>query len=353
MKARSYGALVAGLLVAGCAVEGDRAPGWLTGADWDIETVAAMPLQDDVYLRIIQEGYVRLARAELAEFDWTAAADFTEKAAAAANGETVMPPDVKDRSFHPDYEADLKRASREIAGFLRSEGALLRAAEHIAEAQIHYECWAHETTEGPVTTAQTEEIEFCRDSYGIKILIIQDLANLPDNMAVILPEDGGEPGGIELTQDGKAVSLDQPFAAAGTGDKFGDLPVTEGEIRDAFAAALAAQPKPPGEYEIFFDVGKTRVADGEFEAILDILEDVRTRAAAEVVITGFADASGDAAYNLALSRTRAAWVEEAITKELRPDEKVSISASAKGERDLAVASPRPERLNRRVHVLVR
>lgn len=117
MKARSYGALVAGLLVAGCAVEGDRAPGWLTGADWDIETVAAMPLQDDVYLRIIQEGYVRLARAELAEFDWTAAADFTEKAAAAANGETVMPPDVKDRSFHPDYEADLKRASRRSQAF--------------------------------------------------------------------------------------------------------------------------------------------------------------------------------------------------------------------------------------------
>ncbi len=352
MKLRPYGALVAGLLVAGCAVEGGFL-GSLTGEAWDIDAVAERPLQDDIYLRITQEGYIRLARQELSEFDYGATADFTSKAARVADGERVAPPDVKDLSFHPDYDADIKRASKEIAGYLRSDGAMLRAGEHIAKAQIHYECWVHELSEGPVTPAQTEEIELCRDSYGLEILIILDLANLPDNMVVVLPEDGGEPGGIELTQDGKAVTLDRPFAAAGTGEKFGDLPVTEGEIRDAFAAALAAQPKPPGEYEIFFGKGRTRVTDDEFEVILDVLTDIRSRAAAEVVITGYADAFGDAAYNLALSRTRAGWVEDAIAKELRPDEKVSISATAKGEQDLAVQTSAPDRQNRRVHILVR
>ena len=92
----------------------------------------------------------------------------------------------------------------------------------------------------------------CRERFEALMELIRDLAELPGDLAVVLPEEG-EIGGIELSQRGKTVRLDRPWAAEATGAELGDVPVAESEIREAFGAALAAQPKPPATYEIYFD----------------------------------------------------------------------------------------------------
>ena len=88
---------------------------------------------------------------------------------------------------------------------------MLRAPGQIGEAQTRFDCWVEQLEEGH----QTEHIADCRELFEAMLQLVIDLAELPDNMAVVLPEDG-ESGGIELTHKsgGHGRPLDRAFAAA-------------------------------------------------------------------------------------------------------------------------------------------
>ena len=340
--------LLALVFLAGCTAT-ERDQGWFDGNAWSVESAAALPAPDDPYLAALREGYLALAETELADYDWNSAAEFRARAVRAAAGEAVAPTDPATLRLGGAGDG-VEAAYKEITGYIASEGAMLRAARQIGDAQVKYDCWVEQAYEGH----QSADIMACREAYELLIVLIRDLAQLPDNMAVVLPEDeGGEIGGIELTQGGKTITLDQPFAAAATGEKFGDLPVSQGEIRDAFAGALAARPKPPKEFVITFDFNSTRVTDKAFEGVLLAAEEARSRPAAEVIVTGFADAVGDSATNQAISERRAQIVADAIFNELRDEETVTFLRGGKGERDLAVDKAGREEANRRVIILVR
>ena len=328
----------------------ERDQGWLSGDAWSVESAAKSPVPDDPYFAALREGYLKLAEVELAEFDWNDAAEFRARAVRASREERFTPIDPGAFRISEAAGAGLTEAFVEITAYLGSEGAMLRAARQIGEAQVHFDCWVAEAIEGH----QEDDIAACREAYQLMIVLIRDLAKLPDNMAVVLPEDGGgEPGGIELAQGGKKITLDRPFAAAGIGEAFGDLPVSEGEIKDAFAGALAARPKPPKEFVITFGFNSTIISDEAFETILLAAEEARSRPAAEVITTGFTDAVGTSGANLAISRRRATQVARAIEYELRAAETVTFQSGGKGERELVVAKPGREEANRRVVILVR
>lgn len=329
------------------------APDGLSDQKWDTDAVAAAPLQADPYLSALQEGYVRLARAELAEFDWVDGAEFTARAQTAADGSAVPPFKIAERvTDGPELEG-LTEAEAELNGFLASPGAMLRAGRQIGEAQVHFDCWVQEAQEGH----QSADIDACREAYTLMMVLVRDLGALPENMAVVLPKKGGEVGGIELSQDGNTVTLDKAYAAAGTGKKLGDVPVEEGEIRDAFAGALSAQPKPPVKFTVLFAFGSTRIDDEGYDVIARAAEEAFSRAAAEFVVTGFTDRIGPAAQNKQLSRLRAAAVRREILREIgaKPGDtgKMSLTASGKGETPLADPENPAGAPNRRVEILVR
>ena len=356
MRHPTLSVLVVFGLLASCA-EGDiSGPGDFSGDKWNADAVAALPLTGDPLLDALQEGYVALARAELEEFDWADGAEFNARAAQASTGEAPKPFDPKSRvPDGPEAEA-LGEAVLELTGYLQKDGARKRAGRQIGEAQVLFDCWVQESQEGH----QSEDIERCRTSFQEMMILVRALAQLPGDLAVVLPEKEGEIGGIQLEQAGRQVTLDRAFAAAGTGEKFGDVPVEEGEIRDAFAGALAAQPKPPVKFTLNFDFNSTRISDEAFDLIAQSAEEALSRAAAEVIVTGFTDAPGSPGANLALSRSRAQAVRREVLRELgeheaggRDTKKVSVTARAKGERNLVVESADRQIENRRVEILVR
>lgn len=351
MKFLRHSALVLALALSACASLDDREgpiPDWVDGARWDIDAVANLPLNDDPFLAALQEGYLRLARDELDEFDWPNGAKMIQRARLAAQGRPTRPIDVREISFGGETGDGLEKAYAQITAYLASEGAMLRAGRQIGEAQVHFDCWASEAREGH----QFDDIATCREQFELMIQLIKDLADLPKNLAVVLPEDG-ETGGIELQSGGQTVTLDQAFAAAGTGKKFGDLPVVESEIREAFADALGAQPPPPVEFLLTFDFNSAEINDQAFEQILAAANEARGRAAAEIIVTGHADRPGDASGNLAISRRRALAVQKAIFFELRDKDDVTIETAAKGARELVVDTNQPAEENRRTVILVR
>ena len=348
MKRAAPALLVVAGLAAGCTEGGLSTPGDFTGTKWDIDAVAALPPNEDPFLSGLQDGYVRFAKAELAEFDWIDGAEFTARARAAAEGVTVEPFDVAERvKDGPELEA-LTMAQKELTGWLASTGARLRAGRQIGEAQTRFDCWVQEAQEGH----QSPDIDTCREEYQLMIILVRDLGALPENMAVILPGKDGPGAGIELAQGERTVALDQPFAAAGTGETLGDVPVEEGEIRDAFAGALSAQPKPPVKFTLTFESGSTRISREAFDIIALATEEAFSRKAPDIIITGFADSVGPTGVNLALSRSRAGVVRREVIRELGgsvPD-KFTVKAKAKGETGAGLGS---DAVSRRVEILVR
>ncbi|MEM6933217.1 MAG: OmpA family protein, partial [Pseudomonadota bacterium] len=119
----------------------------------------------------------------------------------------------------------------------------------------------------------------------------------------------------------------------------------------------AAAPEPATLFTLTFDTGSAEIDSPAFEQILQAAADVRSRneagVAAEILITGHADAVGGDRANFALSETRARRVAKAVFDELRATEGGKFSLLAKGELDLAVPTPRPDVRNRRVTILVR
>ena len=318
-----------------------------------MEALSGLPANEDAFLGALQDGYTKLALKERGLFDWVDAAVYAERARAAASGTALPPLEAAAFGITGDAAVALDEARAELGAFVASEGARLRVGRQIGEAQVSYDCWVEEVEEGH----QDAEIAECRDGYALLILLIRDLGALPDDMAVVLPEDG-EIGGIEISQGDKTVSLDRAFAAAGTGKKLGDVPVTEGEIRDAFAGALAAQPPPPVEFTVNFDFNSARLDNDGFLAVAQAAEEALSREAPEIVITGYADVPGDAG-NLALSKARADRVRREVLRELgareadSPGSKVEVTASGKGAEGLVVDTQRRDRKNRRVLILVR
>ncbi len=347
MRASARAAGLLGLVGAGalgaCGDGGALPSGWSNGAAWDVAAVVALPPADEPYANALQQGYVERARIELADYDWAAGAAFAARARAAAAGRPPPPRPAPDVPGMGD-------ALEPLLGYIAAPGARLRAGRQIGEAQVSWDCWVDEARE--LETQDLSKTSACRARFEALMELVRDLAALPGDLAVVLPEEG-EIGGVEITRQGRTVTLDRPWAAAATGAELGDLPIAETEVREAFGEALAARPKPPVELEIYFDFAKAAVDDQAFETVLRIVEEVRSRQAAEVIIAGFADDPGPGDVNLALSRRRAEAVRRAVENELRREESPPFTLTARGEADPAIDTAAMERRNRRVVVLVR
>lgn len=347
---KARGVFLSGALLLGAC--GDQSAGiqeWADSSSWDVDKVAALPVNSDPYLGALQKGYLSLGRKELAVYDWVEASRYLSKSAAAANGIRVKPIEASDRGIDRPADDPLNEGAQRLKAYIASPGPMLRAPQQIGEAQVHYDCWIEQLQEGH----QTEEIQNCRDLFEGTMQLVIDLAALPDNMAVVLPKDGVV-GGIELEhQGGNKVLLDEAFAAAGVGEDEGDLPVHEDEIKEAFAAALGSAPPPPVVFEIYFDFNETRITDAAHETIMAVALEAHKRPGSEVLVSGHADAVGDSSANRAISHYRASLVAEAVHKELPEAHKVDISFKGHGETKLSIPTPKKEAKNRRVVILVR
>lgn len=176
----------------------------------------------------------------------------------------------------------------------------------------------------------------------------------PKSWVVLLPDEDGRTGRIivsgaegqtEVAEAGVAASLDTP--------KPETFKVTPYRIEQTFGGALAAQPKPPAVFTLYFESGGARLT-AESEALLPaVLAESAARDGADISIVGHTDTTGDPADNKALGMLRATLVRDALVAAgLRLDR---ISTESHGEGNLLVKTPddTQEPYNRRVEVVVR
>jgi outer membrane protein OmpA-like peptidoglycan-associated protein len=176
-----------------------------------------------------------------------------------------------------------------------------------------------------------------------------------DDLYVLLPGRGNNPGALTVTSGDEQRTLDQPYAAARVtrpGSASGEKS-SESEVKAVFGPALAAQPARPVSFYLYFLADTDEFTPESKQVVTQIFAEIARRPAPEIVIIGHTDRVGPVPYNDALSLRRAERVREELLKLGIP--RVRISVAGRGERELEVstADEVSEPRNRRVEINVR
>jgi OOP family OmpA-OmpF porin len=239
----------------------------------------------------LYDGYAQLASAEQNPYadysiDALARDQFSARAIASANGDTVLPEDVSARELPAGEVAGANEARNRLVSALDA-GGRTKAPAAAAQAQVMFDCWLEQLEEN----YQPSDIQRCHSGY---------------------------------------------LAAMAQVDEALRPPVVE--------AAPAAQAEP---FLVFFDLDSSSLNADSREIIRRAAGVARDSGAASIEVVGHTDSSGSAKHNDALSVRRANAVRDALMgNEVTGN---AISIEGRGESDLLVptADGVPEEQNRR------
>ena len=191
---------------------------------------------------------------------------------------------------------------------------------------------------------------------GLAALLAACAGGIKDNLVVVVPEADGHVGAVTVTDAHGQTVLDQAYAGAtaGRGEHTVErVQVGADQVSQIFGPALAAQPKPPVSFRLYFVSDSDELTPESRAAFEGVFREIASRAAADVVVTGHTDTMSTDAYNDALSLARAKTVRAMlVARGLKPD---SITVAGRGKRELLVKTPDQvhEPRNRRVEITVR
>ena len=180
----------------------------------------------------------------------------------------------------------------------------------------------------------------------------------PTNLFVLLPDDDGKVGSIQVQNDAGSQTLDQAGQATGL-DRAGQEPVEpfvleEEEIRDVFGEALDAQPEPPVTFLLYFEFGTADLTAESQALIPEILSTLDNRKAPpRIAVIGHTDTAGDASVNATLALNRARTVRDLLLRQAVDAEMVELTSHGESNPLIPTADNVSEPRNRRVEVTIR
>lgn len=170
---------------------------------------------------------------------------------------------------------------------------------------------------------------------------------------VLLEDPQGGVGKVSVTGKNGTQSIDRAMYAASLDGAKAAEPVDMRRFNADFAPVIAARPVLPARYLLYFQTGGSELTEDSRAQLVSILDDVRTRPAADVSVIGHTDTVGNAEANEALALQRAQGIAAMLTEQgMKP---YALAVESHGERDLLVptADEADEPRNRRVEISVR
>jgi peptidoglycan-associated lipoprotein len=182
------------------------------------------------------------------------------------------------------------------------------------------------------------------------------LAGCANPSYVALLDNGdGTTGKVQISTPYGTTQLDKPRQGTRfTGPTGETFEVTQDKLNKDFGAAMAASPKKPVSFLLYFEVGGAKLSAESEADLVKILEEVNTRQVPDISVIGHTDTLGDDAANEKLGLERARFVAELINRDNKIDV-AKIAIESHGEKNLLVPTPdnTDEPRNRRVEVTIR
>lgn len=175
------------------------------------------------------------------------------------------------------------------------------------------------------------------------------------SLVVLLPEDGTVSGEVMVTTPTGSQLLNQSWQAAeisGSGVA-GPVVMDEAAVQGMFGEVLAAMPRPPVHYLLFFQLDSTELVPDSRPILTEIVKAIVERAPADLSIVGHTDTVGADEYNYQLGLRRARAVSDLLISLGAAPNGVEISSSGKSALLVHTGDQTLEPRNRRAEVTVR
>ncbi len=225
--------------------------------------------QGSEFAQALYAEYVDLATAEFDEGDYSDSDAFARRAVI---GPIVMPEKLSARQLPADKAGELAQARARMMSAI-DRGGRLSAPADAARAQAMFDCWVEEQEEN----FQPGDIAACRNAFLAAIARVEK--------------------SIRPAPKPKPVARPMPMAKMAKPERMMSM----------------VRPEPASQsFFVYFDFNSSSL-DGAARAVIASAARTVSRAKANrVVLTGYADRSGTAAYNMRLSARRAAAVQAGL-----------------------------------------
>jgi len=176
------------------------------------------------------------------------------------------------------------------------------------------------------------------------------------DVIVLLPDDQGKTGAIVVSSGGVERRLDRPgeTVTVEAGSPPG-LPAVmpDREVRAIAGPALAALPKPPARFILYFEHDSVNLTPKSQALLKKVLETIRDRSPVDVSVVGHTDTVGKKEYNYALSMKRARAVASILRRNGVDPSVLDITSHGKDNPLVPTGDQVHEPRNRRVEITVR
>jgi len=176
------------------------------------------------------------------------------------------------------------------------------------------------------------------------------------DVVVLLPDDRGKTGAIVVSSAGVERRLDRPRQTVSV--EAGAPPgiptvMPEKEVRAIVGPALAALPKPPIRFILYFEHDSTDLTAASKALLPEMLRTILDRAPVDISVVGHTDTVGKDRYNCVLSYNRAKAVAAILVGKGIDSSILDITSHGKDNPLVPTGDQVPEPRNRRVEVTVR
>lgn len=187
------------------------------------------------------------------------------------------------------------------------------------------------------------------------LLLVGCAKPVRDDLYVLVPDKDGKTGVLSVESGGQQTVLDQPYASARVTEpgRVTAGPITEQETRQAFGAALDAQPPRPISFVLYFLEARDELTPDSRLLLNRIVDEIARRPAPEIIVIGHTDRVGAVPYNDALSLRRAERVRDELVKVGIAADRIRLAGRGEREPLVPTADEVPEPRNRRVEINVR
>jgi len=187
------------------------------------------------------------------------------------------------------------------------------------------------------------------------LLLVGCAKPMRDDLYVLMPDQEGKTGVLAVESGGQQAVLDRPYASARVAEPGRVQPgtVSEQEARQAFGAALGAQPARPTSFILYFLEARDELTPDSHQLLGRVVDEIARRPAPEIVVIGHTDRVGAVPYNDALSLRRAERVHDELLKVGIAADRIRVAGRGEREPLVPTADEVPEPRNRRVEINVR
>jgi len=188
------------------------------------------------------------------------------------------------------------------------------------------------------------------------LLLALTACGLPANVVVLLPDENGTVGEVAVQAGNGSAVLLKPLAAVNAGSEasVGNVFTAQrSDVDSEFAGVLAAMPRAPLVYILYFQAGSTDLDPRSRDNLAAAIAAAKATANADIGVVGHADATGSDAFNLELSLRRAENIRAALEAAGVPGDIIETGYHGANNPLIPTARGVPELRNRRVEITIR